>query len=156
MADIYEFISARCPYDLAPPFTRDYIHALEKDEYGRPILELRVAIGDLTLSHDVVVRLWPKSGLPGYQRFGIAWEPKGGGPFPSFEGTLTSAQETSEFARLEIDGQYTPPLGPIGSVFDTALGKKIASATAQELLARLKETVETAYAFATASAKRSA
>jgi hypothetical protein len=41
-------------------------------------------------------------------------------------------------------------------MFDATLGKKIASATAQELLARLKETVETAYAFQAASTKRSA
>ena len=154
MADIYEFTSARCPYDLAPSFVSEYLRSLPPDEYDRPLLELRVAIGDLTLSHDVIVRLWAKTGLTGYERFGIAWEPKGGGPFPTFEGTLTFAQESSEFSRLEIDGQYTPPLGPIGMVFDLTLGKKIASATAGELLARLKDELEAAYAFRTATTAR--
>jgi hypothetical protein len=68
----------------------------------------------------------------------VNWEAEQGGIYPSFRGALTvRADEDYTGAILELSGAYTPPLGVAGSVFDKALGQKIASATMQTLLAQI-------------------
>ena len=58
-----------------------------------------------------------------------AWEAEGGGAFPAFTGSLSAADEGAGFCRLDLDGAYSPPLGPAGALFDAVLGKRIAQAT---------------------------
>ena len=50
------------------------------------------------------------------------------------------------FCRLDLDGAYSPPLGPAGALFDAVLGKRIAQATVGDLLLRLRRICEEAYA----------
>ncbi len=70
-----------------------------------------------------------------YPAWDVRWTPAEGGPYPDFSGTLTlragSAPDTSA---LELSGDYVPPLGAAGHVFDAALGSRIASAAARGLL----------------------
>ena len=42
-------------------------------------------------------------------------------------------------------GVYLPPFGPFGALFDRVLGRRLASATAQDLLDRLQTGLESAY-----------
>jgi hypothetical protein len=73
----------------------------------------------------------------------IRWSPEGTAVFPTFEGTLI-VRENGEAAKcwMELDGNYTPPLGSDGQVFDAAIGQRIARATARELLNDLKREIE--------------
>ena len=72
----------------------------------------------------------------------VCWHPYGGGPYPDFEGTLAIRSRDGGGCTLELDGNYEPPLGQFGRVFDAVLGARIASATARELLADLAEEIE--------------
>ncbi len=73
----------------------------------------------------------------------IHWEPAGGGPFPSFSGTLLSWGENDpgHESFIELDGSYDPPLGSAGEVFDEALGHEIARRTARALLEELASAI---------------
>jgi hypothetical protein len=76
----------------------------------------------------------------------VHWTPEGGGPYPDFDGALTvRADENYTSAILELHGAYTPPLGAAGEVFDAVIGSKIASITAQTLLAQIAREVEERY-----------
>lgn len=72
----------------------------------------------------------------------VLWTPEGGGPFPDFDGALTIQPNADGTAMLELHGAYIPPLGAAGVVFDAVLGSKIASATAQTLLAQIAREIE--------------
>jgi uncharacterized membrane protein len=79
------------------------------------------------------------------QPWRIRWKPQGG-PYPEFEGELVvRADETWETSRLELRGSYRPPGGIAGAAFDLVVGGRIASSTAQALLRRLGDEMETRY-----------
>jgi hypothetical protein len=145
MAQLHEYISVNCPFERVPAFLADYF--AKQGELGdRPaVIELRTPVGEARLEREVVAHLSPKPGYPGYTRIGITWAPKDGGPYPTFEGVLSASQETEDGCRLDLDGEYTPPLGPVGAVFDLVLGHNIAEATANDLLHHIREVLEQAY-----------
>jgi hypothetical protein len=73
----------------------------------------------------------------------IRWMPEGTAVFPTFEGILTiRASGEADASLIELDGNYMPPFGVAGQVFDAAIGHRIAQATARELLKDLKRTIE--------------
>lgn len=73
----------------------------------------------------------------------ITWKPEGTGVFPTFEGVLiVRASAEGNASSIELDGNYTPPFGAAGQVFDAAIGHRIAQATARELLKDLKRAIE--------------
>ncbi|HTW83881.1 MAG TPA: hypothetical protein VMD91_07435 [Candidatus Sulfotelmatobacter sp.] len=134
MATLRDFTNVHCDYGIVPL-------RLAKALGAHPDMALRVPVGDLHVEKDVVVHLSPKPGYPGYELFDIHWEPKEGGPYPSFAGTLSIADEGAGWSRVDLDGTYAPPLGPIGLVFDAMVGHRIAAATAALLLAEIKRLV---------------
>ncbi|MGP6156631.1 MAG: hypothetical protein ACLPYS_03740 [Vulcanimicrobiaceae bacterium] len=146
MTEIHEYVTLRCPFERVPVFLEEYL-----DEHGAKngspaTLPVQVEIGDLVLERDVVATLQPKPGYPGYELMRIEWEPKDGGPYPSFSGLLSIADEGAGFSRIDLDGSYAPPLGPLGVAFDAALGHRFAHETIVDLLARFKKTCETRHA----------
>jgi hypothetical protein len=73
----------------------------------------------------------------------IRWMPEGTGVFPTFEGILLVRDGgEGDASSIELDGNYTPPFGAAGQVFDAAIGHRIAHATARELLKDLKRAIE--------------
>lgn len=65
----------------------------------------------------------------------IAWEPEGGGPYPSFDGTLVVwADGDANKTYVELEGSYQPPFGVLGQAFDSILGSTLARRTARALL----------------------
>jgi hypothetical protein len=73
----------------------------------------------------------------------ISWMPEGTGVFPTFEGILIIRGKTgSDVSSVELDGSYTPPYGVAGQVFDAAIGRRIAQATAREFLKDVKAAIE--------------
>jgi len=73
----------------------------------------------------------------------VAWKPQDERLLPTFAGTLVTWGEADpKTSYIELEGDYEPPLGTPGEIFDAALGQEIARATAREFLADIKSEVE--------------
>ncbi len=145
MAQLHEYISVNCPFDRVPGYLATYFAQMGESGDRPAVIELRAPVGEARLERDVIAHLSPKPGYTGYTRIGITWAPKDGGPYPTFEGVLSASQETEDGCRLDLDGEYTPPLGPIGAVFDAVVGHGIAQATANDLLHHIRTVLEESY-----------
>ncbi len=132
MGTIRDFTTVACPFDEVSD--RLYAHF----DGGDGVFPLRVRLGDLRIERDVDFHLETKPAYPGYRLLDVSWTPKDGGPFPNFSGTLSVAEDSAGWSRLEIDGSYRPPFGIAGAAFDAAVGQRIAQGTASELLAEIK------------------
>jgi len=152
MPAISERIRVNSPFGRAPAYLQSYLDTLEKDGGGKTRLRLQASLKDaglpsgLVLAKDVIAEFEPVT-APGAleEKTSIAWQPQGGGPYPTFRGFLTiGADEDYGASWLFLDGSYEPPFGAAGAVFDLAIGKRIAQATARELLERLREALEAA------------
>ncbi len=135
MGNIREFTTVACPFDQVPE--RLCAHF----EGGDAVIPLRVRFGDLRVERDVDFHLKTKPAYPGYKLLDVSWSPKDGGPYPTFAGTLSVAEDAVGWSRIEIDGEYKAPFGIAGAAFDAALGQRIAHATAFELLAEMKRVI---------------
>ena len=140
MSTIRDFTTVACSFDDVP----DRLHAHFVGDTA--VLPLRVKIGDLTIERDVEFHLKSKPAYPGYKLLDVSWAPKDGGPYPSFAGTLSVAEDSAGWSRIEIDGTYSPPFGIAGAAFDAAVGHRIAQGTITELLAELKRILGAAQA----------
>jgi hypothetical protein len=79
-------------------------------------------------------------------RYSVHWRDAADGPYPHFEGTLTVAGDEDYSAFwLSLEGQYTPPGGIGGQIFDAVVGKRIAESTAGSLLAEIRDEIETQF-----------
>ena len=115
-----------------------------------------LGIDGFAVGHDVLVRFRRRQRKNEAIVFDLHWESASGGPYPTFGGTLTVAEdETYENCRLILEGSYTPPGSVAGAVFDAALGSRIAHATAEELLQRIRKFLRDTFE-ASEATKRSA
>lgn len=74
----------------------------------------------------------------------LAWRPQTPGMFPDFRGVLTVRPKRAG-VWLRLSGQYEPPYGTLGKVFDTIAGRAIAKHTMRNLLGDLAAEIETTY-----------
>jgi len=74
----------------------------------------------------------------------IAWRPQTRRMFPDFHGVLT-VRPRHHGAFLHLNGQYEPPFGSAGKVFDAIVGRSIARSTLTHLLNDLALDIETQY-----------
>jgi hypothetical protein len=118
------------------------------------VLTLCVPLGDATLTREVIAKITSPKASPGLRVMGISWVPKGGGPYPAFEGTLALSDRSGATSELTIAGRYGPPGGVAGAAFDAVLGKRLADASLKALLATLKGAVEAARTQTSAVAAR--
>jgi hypothetical protein len=132
MSTIRDFTTVACAFDEVPDRLQAHFVG------GAAVLPLRVKFGDLRIERDVEFHLKSKPAYPGYKLLDVSWAPKDGGPYPTFAGTLSVAEDAAGWSRLEIDGTYSPPFGIAGAAFDAAVGHRIAQGTITELLAELK------------------
>ena len=158
MTAIRERQYLKCPFNKAPSFLNDYIERLSRaiDPDGSivhlevPLAALGIPSG-LNIGHDVVAHFGPPDDAFGVQRIAVTWEPEGGGPFPTFTGFISVEQdERYNSSSLLLEGTYEPPFGVTGVAFDAAFGRRIASATAHELLHALRRTIEGSWSSASA------
>jgi hypothetical protein len=146
MSDVHEYTSVHCPFAQVPSYLDKFFKSMgARDGIGATI-ELSAPLGEVNLERHVIASIVPLKPYPGYDRFSIGWEPRGGGPFPKFEGTVSVSEESIGYSRLDLDGSYVPPGGPLGAVFDAAVGNRIAHQTARLLLERIRDAVESGYA----------
>jgi hypothetical protein len=78
--------------------------------------------------------------------YAVSWSADRGGPFPVFHGTLTIDNDedyTSCF--LDLRGNYSPPLGAAGELFDVVVGNAVANRVGADLLERIGTYLEEAY-----------
>ena len=142
-----------CPVGQAPRHLATFFRAHGSPDGDVAKLDLRVEAkvpglpAPLSLSHPVVATLQydahPADMRP---RFRVQWVPTGNDPVPSFAGSLVvdSDEDYSTFF-LVLEGHYEPPFGLAGQAFDAVVGHRIAEATADDLLARIRAFVEQAY-----------
>lgn len=133
-----------CSVDRASQRIDRFFNSLKgKDGVAR--LRLRVP-GDgpvlgIAIDREVRIEVQPVRDTGGTLR--VAWRPEGTVALPTFEGTLAArGGDDSGATYIEIDGSYTPPFGIAGQIFDAAIGKRIAQATAREFLSDLKAAIE--------------
>jgi hypothetical protein len=154
MSTLRRRVPIECPVSLAPRLLAAFfkVHEGADHEVARFEVGLEANIpglpAPLSVSHAVVATLTAQPHPTDMQpRFLVAWSPTGGAPLPSFDGTLTveSDEDYNSFF-LVLDGTYEPPMGLPGRAFDALLGHRIAEATADLLLHRIRAFVEKAHA----------
>ena len=143
MSEIHECLTVLCPFDKVPQAAVAYVAFLPV-ENGRPIVALRITVGDLIVERRADLVLKHARSYPGYEIMDIEWRPHDGGLYPVFRGILSVEEEAGNFCRLDLDGAYVPPLGLAGAVFDSVVGHHIALAAARELLDEIKTGLELA------------
>jgi hypothetical protein len=74
----------------------------------------------------------------------LAWRPQNIRMFPEFRGVLT-IRPHHRGATLIITGEYEPPSGIAGRLFDAALGRTIARRTMDALLGEFRTEIEREY-----------
>jgi hypothetical protein len=135
---------------LAPERAREkflkYFCGLAHSSDGYATLRLRAGPmnGGLQLEHDVDVEVKPALDQQGLEYpVDIAWKPKGTDLLPSFNGLLRfQYDENYGNTWLVIEGDYEPPLGLAGKVFDEVAGQRIARTTLRALLDEFRSTLE--------------
>lgn len=132
MTHVYERLYLNCPYTRA----REYLRAELEDTADFKTMQF-AAFG-------LLVRYRRgRDPLHFDEPWEVYWTPEDGGPFPDFSGEIAVRAEGKHFGvMLEISGDYSPPFGAAGRVFDMAEGAKFASAASRALLRHLAERVE--------------
>lgn len=68
-------------------------------------------------------------------RVEIQWEAeRAAALFPSMRATLSASRLSPTETQLEIDGDYAPPLGAVGTAVDSLVGHRLAEAVVHRLL----------------------
>ena len=152
MSYLTQRISVACPLAEAPAYLRRYfrVHGDRSGEIARLALRVDVHVPGLpvalSLERSVIATVQEHSlrsePLP---RFTVQWAPEHPGPFPLFSGELVLEPEGTAGFALHLSGDYEPPLAFAGKVFDGAIGNRVATETARDLLERIGGFIERAH-----------
>lgn len=123
---------------------RHLVGHLAGREGVEPTFLLRVALGELGLDREILVSLSDLPSKPTEYVMELSWSAKGGGPYPTFIGSLACLPDTATTSRIELEGTYTIPGGIVGKAFDVVVGHRIAVSAAHSLLESLVSVVEAA------------
>ncbi|MGB8266374.1 MAG: hypothetical protein WCE44_08645 [Candidatus Velthaea sp.] len=143
VTQISEYDSVQCPFEHIREAIRAAFQTYS-DENGDAHIPMRVSLGELKLEREVVAKLSPAPGYTGYEIFALHLAPTDAGPYPVFDGKLSATYEGGGYCRIDIYGEYVPPLGLAGAAFDAAVGKRFGQASVRDFLALLKREVEAA------------
>ncbi len=147
MTSIFHRHFIPCPYGLAKSFLESELFPADGGHLEW-VLHLKTpTLGGIDMAKGVDVRV-SRAVDPMHfdEPWAVTWEPRGGGPFPTFSGTLSvRADEDWNVAALELDGAYTPPMGVPGAAFDHVLGSHIATSTAKALLSEIGDRIVERY-----------
>jgi hypothetical protein len=75
----------------------------------------------------------------------ISWDPIDSELFPRFHGSFKTNQGEKTSCVLTLEGEYSPPGGPVGAVFDAVAGSHIARASLESLAQRVGTAAEDDY-----------
>jgi hypothetical protein len=137
---------ARCPFSVAHDYAEDFLRQI--DERGA---EVRVRVRDFVPTRRgklrrrvrIVFERRLDESEPGRPHDAVAlhWN-AGTRLFPDFHGELRLRIASVDETLLTLEGEYRPPLGPLGAVFDALVGRRIARSTMSELLGRIAKAME--------------
>jgi len=78
-----------------------------------------------------------------FPTYSVTWSARDGGPFPVFAGALAVERlNNGDRVGLVLSGNYVPPFGRFGELFDAVIGRRIAHATARDLLNDIAAYIE--------------
>jgi hypothetical protein len=152
MTDICERLVVHCPDREASRHLSSFIAEHQVGD-GTVSVALRLPINVFAqrrslLERRIVATLYPlRSVSDPHPTYSVTWSPRAGGPFPEFAGAL--AVEKSAFDDcfgLLVSGHYDLRLGAVGDWIDATLGRRIAHASARNLLRSIADYVEKACA----------
>jgi|SRR5579872_834458 len=145
MTEVYGTTTVNAPYSVA----LDSI--VRRLRVKKNVIKLSVPLAklgfgaNLGIEREVNVSFVPVHGHKGerllHDELQFAWEPAGGGPFPTFNGTM-KMHPIGLNTEIVLSGEYQPPFGVVGEAFDAVIGKRIAEATAKMLLEMLQQELE--------------
>jgi len=153
MPKIVESVFVKSAYSLAPQFLQDYWKKIESEHDGKVILDLEASLPDVGVPADVKLAkraVADFAPIPDENHLeyhlAVKWVPEGSGPHPTFVGLfIIGEDEDYGSCRLSVVGEYKPPLGAVGILFDAAVGRQIARATVRKLLYQLRDFLESRY-----------
>jgi hypothetical protein len=123
---------ADCPFSMAEEYAADYLRAAEAGGS-----EATIGLGSVrqrvTLSFGIHSDV-PEAGRP-HHELRVKWS-AGSQLLPDFRGTFRFRIDELR-TRVIVEGTYVPPLGAIGPLFDRLFGRRIATATMQDLADRI-------------------
>lgn len=149
MTHLHEHRFLKCPYTRAKGYLREALESLAQNHKEKTItLSVPFTEGPATGTlHKDVLATYAFGADPMHfdQPWKIHWKPESG-PYPEFDGELVvRADEDYTTSILDLRGEYRPPMGATGALFDAIAGSHIARATAQELLKNVGEQMEQRY-----------
>jgi hypothetical protein len=145
MTEVYGTTTVNAPYSVAlDSIVRRLRVKKNRIKFSVPLASLGFG-ANLGVERDVDVSFVPVHGHKGerllHDELQFVWAPSGGGPFPTFTGSL-KMHPLGVNTEIVLSGEYEPPLGLVGEAFDAVIGKRIAEATAKMLLDTLREELE--------------
>jgi hypothetical protein len=82
-------------------------------------------------------------GLSPVTRVSLRWEAaRASALFPAMKARLSAWPLYADETQLEIDGDYTPPLGLVGNALDALVGHRIAEAAVHQFLEDVIEQIK--------------
>jgi hypothetical protein len=102
--------------------------------------ELRTRLGPLEIATDIdirVVAIEESTALldTPTTRITLEWQAaRHPGLFPTMQAVLSIYALTATVTQLDLQGDYEPPLGPLGRVIDAALGHRVAEASVHRFI----------------------
>lgn len=134
------------PFELAEEYFNEGLARVAATGLHELQLNARVPATTIELSKNVMAECFPNPNTA--NSWDVRWIPEPGGIYPSFEGTLSAHENPKNGSTiLEVNGNYTPPLGAAGAAFDHVLGRKITADTAHNLLLNIAAEMKVRYAF---------
>jgi hypothetical protein len=134
---------AECPFSIALEYAEDFFRAAEAGGEGSVIrLGMPAGIGAL-IGRRVILSFGVHSDLTDRGRANeeVAFRWSAGSPlFPAFHGTVRM-RIAGRRTRLIVEGDYVPPGGVLGSIFDRMIGRRIARAGLYDFARRLAATL---------------
>jgi hypothetical protein len=137
---------ARCPFSVAHEYATGFFRQAA-EQGGQAVVPLHELVPTLGGRLKAPVRVdferRPDGAETGraHDAFEIGWT-AGTRFFPDFRGTLRLRIASVDETQLSLEGEYRPPLGTAGAVFDALVGRRIARATMRDLLDRLAAAME--------------
>jgi hypothetical protein len=76
-------------------------------------------------------------------RWPLAWEPTGHRTtLPAFHGILEVADAVDGGAMVRVTGAYRPPLGLLGAIVDSVIGRRLAEMTIEDFVAGVARRID--------------
>jgi hypothetical protein len=105
------------------------------------VANLRIDVGVLAVGVDVRLHVRGihdepgQAGVSAVTRVAIGWEAaRSSSLFPTMTAELSAWALSSTETQLEIEGEYRPPMGPVGNAIDAVVGHRIAEASVKRFL----------------------